>query len=66
MFKTQKCFVAVRMDEWGEEWLDLNTISGILKISEINAQQVDEKCGPQWVEANPVVRYAKIEIKEVE
>jgi len=54
------------MDEWGEEWLDLNTISGILKISEINAQQIDEKCGPQWVEANPVVRYAKIEIKEVE
>jgi len=66
MFRPQKCFVAVRMDEWGEEWLDLNTISGILKISEINAQQIDEKCGSRWVKVNPVVRYAKIEIKEVE
>ena len=66
MIKPQKYFAAIRRDDEGKEWIDLNTISGFPKISGINAQQIDKECGPHWAKGNPVVRYAQIEIREVE
>ena len=63
MIKPQKYFAAIRKDEEGKEWIDLNTISGILECSRIKAQQIDKECGLQWVKANPVIQYAQVEIK---
>ena len=66
MIKPQKYFAAIRKNCKGKEWIDTDTISGILEISEIHAQQIDKECGTPWAKANPVIRYAQIEIREVE
>jgi hypothetical protein len=61
--QNQQYIVAIRETE-GKEWPDTHTISGNAEASEDYADQEDKDAGPHWVEANPVVRFAVVNIVE--
>ncbi len=65
MIKSQKYFAAIRRNDEGKEWIDIDTISCLLPVSENKAERENKACGPIWVKDNPVIRYAHIEIKEI-
>ena len=48
-----------------KEWLDILTISSSLSVSQHYSDEVSKNCGPQWTKANPVIRIATIEIREI-
>jgi predicted amidophosphoribosyltransferase len=55
-------FVAVRKNEEGE-WMDLTTTSGAPELTKQLATHVDVGI-PDWGDANPVRRIAKVRIEE--
>lgn len=56
-------YCAVRKSRDGYEWLDTTTLSGLQERSQQKAQEMNKIS--EWDKANPVVRYARVEVREV-
>ena len=51
----QKLYGAIRQTD-GRQWVDVDTLSAALEVSESKAKQTDKEI-PHWAITNPVVRY---------
>lgn len=58
-------FIAVRHTIGGGDWFDIHAASGDREEAERKANLLDAQI-PDWAKANPVVRYARVNISEIE
>ena len=64
---SNKYWAAIRRIRYdGHEFFDLGTLSSDREYCEELAVRSDRKTGESWAAANPVVRFSRVEIKEVE
>jgi hypothetical protein len=63
---SQFCFAAVRQaEDSNRPYIDLYSISTIAECVNIHNENIKKQI-PQWDKANPVLRVARIELKEVD
>lgn len=60
---TETVFAPIRTTE-GREWIDTGSSQLLRELAADAARKTDREI-PQWADANPVVRIARCEIREV-
>jgi len=62
----QTYIAAVRRSPDGRELIDAHTMAGSEKLAAWFATERNDHAGPEWADANPVVRYVSVRLEAVE
>lgn len=66
MVKTHTVYAAVRISiDNSAEWVDMHSLSGGIDETQRKASALNAHI-PQWAKANPVARFARFNLSEVE
>jgi len=60
-----RIWVPVRVGDNGREWFDVESWGLSREIAEAGAKETAKKI-PTWAASNPIVRFARVELKEVQ